>query len=106
MPTLKEQKEINLVKKLLNSKERNKNIIVKKLLISKMFKDPKTMVNVNAKLFLSSNHQLILVFKPLPHMAIVLMVFSTFNMINYYNSLDMCCYLTLSMWWHVTWHEC
>jgi hypothetical protein len=30
MPILKEKKEINLVKKLLDSKERNKNIIVKK----------------------------------------------------------------------------
>lgn len=74
--------------------------------MNKKFKDPKTMVNVNAKLFLSSNHQLILVSKPLQYMAIVPMVFLMFNMINYYNSLNMCCYLTISMWWDVTWHEC
>jgi hypothetical protein len=42
MPTLKEQKEINLVGKLLNSKKRNKNILVRKLLISKKFKEPNT----------------------------------------------------------------
>jgi hypothetical protein len=62
------------------------------------------MVNVNAKIFLNSNHKLILVFKPIPHMAIVLVVFSMLNMINYHNSLDMCYYL--NMRWHVTWHEC
>jgi ABC-type nitrate/sulfonate/bicarbonate transport system permease component len=62
------------------------------------------MVNVNVNFFLNSNHKLILVSKPLPHMAIMPMVFLVFNMINHHNNLDMCCYL--SMKWHATWHEC